>query len=211
MNNPKSVTADELESELAKKQEWRQVRDTDASAAEMRCAAARARLNGFGVTRMFLVERGKELTTRRLAHASKWAERINSGERDLAPGAGELHALIQETNFVNDLLMKTTASLEPAARIDLLEAGVTLTGAWSDIRSLEADIHRLEVLRAGGAVAALEGSVEIKGAKSQELDRIAYAAVLDFESAKAALQTEQQIQEARRAKSTGAIDWQNPS
>jgi len=97
--NPKSLTSDELESELLKKNEWLLTRQADSTSAEVRCSAARARLNGFGVTRMFLVERGKELTTRRLTHASEWAERINAGERDIAPGASELQALISETNF----------------------------------------------------------------------------------------------------------------
>jgi hypothetical protein len=204
------MTPDELESELSRKQEWKLVRETDATSAEARCGTARARLNSFGVTRMSLVERGKDLTARRITHASEWAERINAGERDLAAGANELQAVVSEANFLNDVLMKITASLEPAARIDLLTATVDFTGAWSDIHSLKADIHRLEVLRAAGPVALLEGGIELKGARSQELDRIAYQAVQDHEQAKAALEAESAMQQERREKGSGPVSWHNP-
>jgi hypothetical protein len=204
------MTPEELESELSRKQEWLLVREADASAAEVRCGTARARLNSFGITRMYLVERGKDLTTRRLTLAEAWAEKINAGERDLAAGASELQSLISENNFLDDVFMKTTAGLEPAARIDLLTGTVDFTGAWSDIHSLKADIHRLEVLRAAGPVALLEGGIELKGARSQELDRIAFQAVQDHEQAKAALEPESAMQQERREKGSGPVSWHNP-
>lgn len=211
MNPNVSLTPDELQSELKTKREWLLVREADAASAEVRCGAARAKLNGYGALRMFLVQRGRDLTARRLALAADWAARINAGERDLAAGARELQELISETNFAGDVLMKTSAGLEPEGRIDLLVATVDWKTALADVAQLNADVHSLEVLTAGGAVAALEGSVEIKGARSQELARIAFQVLQDQQQAVQALETEQQVQAAQREKRTGPIQWHKPA
>jgi hypothetical protein len=207
MNN--SITPDQLEADLRTSRERLLVREQDHVDATARRSLLEETLKQYGVARMFLNERRGDLAVARKAIGETWTEKIITGVRDLVPGAVEFQQIVQETNLLAVVGIEITEDKEPAARENLLEAVVAETGAWADIKSLESDIHRLTVLRAGGAVAELEGEVHIRGAESERLARIAYQAIQDFEQAKSALASYREIQAARRAQSSGPVQYQN--
>lgn len=207
--NSNSISSEQLNHDLDTKRERLLVRQKDHTDAKTRKSFLEETLKRYGVVRMFLNERRGDLAVARKAIAETWTEKIVSGVRDLATGSVEYQGIVQESNLLAVVGSEITEDKEPAAMEGVLEAVVAETGAWSDIKSLESDIHRLTVLRAGGAVAELEGHVEISGAKSQHLAKVAYQAVQEHEQAKAALQAYREIQAARREKTTGPVQWVN--
>lgn len=207
----KDLELAELQQERQTKTERLAAVHNDHVEAEKLKTDFQEQLNGFGRTRMWLGERRRLIDDQRLALTKEWTSKISQGERNITAGADSLDALTREANLLTVVYRQVAEVAEPAAREGLLMATLAIETAKASAAQLEADIHSLSVLEAAQGVGALEGRVEIKGARSEELARVAYQAVQDREAARNALQIERDAQRKRREESSGPVRYQNPN
>lgn len=200
----------ELHSERQTKVERLTIVRNEQVEAEKLKADFQRRLNGYGATRMWLNERRHLIDDLRLALTREWTEKINQGERDVTPGADAFDALTRESNLLSVVYREVALVAEPAARDGMLNANLGVESAKADAAQLECDIHNLTSLEMAQSLGQHEGSVEIKGARSEQLARTAYQAVQDREAARNALQMERDIQRKRTEESTGPVRYSNP-
>ena len=128
---------------------------------------------------------------------------------DQADAARQFGASEDQVSFRTASLKRTTEDVIPRARVAVLQNRLTLASIIADLAVIATRAHTAEVVLAAGPAAALEGSLVIKGQRTEQLSKMENQAQVDLEQARLALEREVKVQNEIKTRTTGPVSYTN--